>query len=167
MHTQSIQGGFRDIKKDCVYIHQQIDDVLRDPNLDMLRQAAKRIEFTLRRIKWDFEHLTGLYEDVKRKAAELEKALEEARAAAAAAAAAGTDTETDVSVIGTDEGTEAATVVGSDVGSDDTTDVATEADSDGIETPTGSESPSDVDSVIDDVSVLVIFTRRLVHGLFF
>ncbi len=163
MHTQSIQGGFRHIKEDCVYIHQQIDDVLRDPNLDMLRQAAKRIEFTLRRMKWDFEHLTGLYDDMKRKVAELEKALAEAKAAAAAS----TDTETDVSVIGTDKGTEAATVVGSDVGSDDTTDVATEGDSDGIETPTGSESPSDVDSVIDDVSNLINLPSRPVCGFFF
>ena len=162
MHTQSIQGGFRHIKEDCVYIHQQIDDVLRDPGLDMIRQAGKRIEFTLRRIKWDFEHLTGLYDDLKRKVAELEKALAEAKAAAP-----GTDTETDVSVIGTDEGTEAATVIGSDVGSDDTTEIGTEADSDGIETPTLSESPSDVDSVIDDVSVLVILPFRLVYRFFF
>lgn len=126
------------IDEEVVFIHQQIDDVLRDPNLDMLRQAASRIAFALRQLKWNFEHFSTLHDQIKVKVDTIEARLEVLERGANAGAGPGTGVAS-----GSGSGAADGTNAGPGVVAESVTESSTDA---GIDTPSASSSSSSDDS---------------------
>jgi len=134
IHAEAVMDKITDIGEEVVYIHQQINDVLRDPNLDMLRQAASRIDFALRQLKWNFEHYAALHDHIKTKVATIEARLDvlERGAVANAGAASGSGS-------GSGSGGAAATAAGAAIVAESVTDSSTDA---GMDTPSATNSSS-------------------------
>ncbi|KAK4126448.1 hypothetical protein N657DRAFT_679371 [Parathielavia appendiculata] len=62
-----VQGQIDAIENDCAYIKETIDVVLRDHDLSMLRQAATRIEFALRMLRFDLANYAADHAGVVKK----------------------------------------------------------------------------------------------------
>ncbi|KAK3294295.1 uncharacterized protein B0H64DRAFT_375093 [Chaetomium fimeti] len=65
-HADGMRGAMDHIAQEVAYIDQTITDVLRDPNLDVLRLAAARIAFALRLLGGDLGRLLARHDDLVR-----------------------------------------------------------------------------------------------------
>jgi hypothetical protein len=89
VHTKKILSEINIIAEEASYIEDTINDILRDPRLAMLREAATRITVSQRKLKWELERLLAVHDQLKLGAAALDEIVEAAGGAAAGPAGGG------------------------------------------------------------------------------
>ncbi|KAK3898152.1 hypothetical protein C8A05DRAFT_38271 [Staphylotrichum tortipilum] len=98
-HIERVQLSLRHIDDDVGFIHTQVDDVLRDPNLAGVREAGRRIAMAARVLRWNFERMVVLDAVAREEMVGLREEVRRLRAAAAAAQSGNREDEDTASTI--------------------------------------------------------------------
>ncbi|KAL2167030.1 hypothetical protein VTG60DRAFT_1826 [Thermothelomyces hinnuleus] len=61
-----LRGHIRVVHQEADLIESTVDDVLRDPNLEVLREAAKRVRLTARFMAFELERLMAIHDRLER-----------------------------------------------------------------------------------------------------
>ncbi|AEO60857.1 hypothetical protein MYCTH_90104 [Thermothelomyces thermophilus ATCC 42464] len=86
--AERLRGHIRVVHQEADLIESTVDDVLRDPNLEELREAAKRVRLTARFMGFELDRLMAIHGRLERSQTVVPSRTVETTAAVALAAAA-------------------------------------------------------------------------------